>query len=154
MASAFTTGPDTPTANSLAALTKSGFDRYYNTNYEAAIRDFEKVLASKPDDPAAMNHLLTAYIFRELYHAGALNTTMYSGDSFVAQKRPVKIDAKARAKIDDLIERSNRICAARLDKLPSFAVAPFFRVVTLCLRAVLLVFVYMSWSPALRCAGN
>jgi len=143
---------DTPAANSLAALTKSGFDSYYNTNYDAAIRDFDKVLAAKPDDPGAMNHLLTAYIFRELYRAGALNTTMYSGDSFIAQKRPVKIDAKARAKIDDLIDRSNRICDARLEKNANDVEALYDRGVTRSLRAVLQGIVDKSWFPALRSA--
>jgi tetratricopeptide (TPR) repeat protein len=143
---------DTPSANSLTALTKSGLDSYYNTNYDAAIRDFEKVMAAEPQDPSAMNHLLAAYIFRELYKAGALNTTMYSGDSFIAQKRPVAIDPKARAKIVDLVNQSLRICDARLEKNPNDVETLYQRGVTRSLRAVYQGIVDKAWFPALRSA--
>lgn len=139
-------------ANSLTALTKSGLDSYYNTNYPAAVRDFDKVLAARPDDPTAMNHLLAAYIFGELYRAGALNTTMYSGDSFIAQKRPVSIDPKARAKIEDLITRSLHICDARLDKNPNDVETLYQRGVTRSLRAVYEGIVEKAWFTALRSA--
>jgi tetratricopeptide (TPR) repeat protein len=143
---------DSPTANSLTALTKSGLDSYYNTNYDAAIRDFEKVIAAGPDNPSAINHLLAAYIFRELYKAGALNTTMYSGDSFISQKRPVVIDSKARAKIVDLISQSLRICDARLEKNPNDVEMLYQRGVARSLRAVYQGIVDKAWFPALRSA--
>jgi hypothetical protein len=127
---------DSPAANSLAALTKSGLDSYYNTNYDAAIRDFEKVLAARPDDPGAMNHLIAAYMFRELYRAGALNTTMYSGDSFISQKRPVAIDPKTRGKIVDLTERSLHICDERLQQNSNDIDTLYQRGVARSLRAV------------------
>ena len=144
--------PDSLPANSLAALAKSGLDSYYNTNYDAAIRDFEKVSTAKPDDPGAINHLIAAYLFRELYHAGALNTTMYSGDSFISQKRPVVIDPKARAKIDDLINRSLHLCDDRLAKNPNDAETLYHRGVTRSLRAVDQGIVDKAWFPALRSA--
>lgn len=143
---------ESPSANSLTALTKSGLDSYYNTNYDVAIRDFEKVMEARPDDPSAMNHLLAAYIFRELYRAGALNTTMYSGDSFIAQKRPVSIDPKARAKIVDLINQSMRVCDARLEKNPNDIGTLYQRGVTRSLRAVYQGIVDKAWFAALRSA--
>jgi len=139
-------------ANSLTALTKSGLDSYYNTNYEAAIKDFDKVLAATPDDPAAMNHLIAAIMFRELYRAGALNTTMYSGDSFMSQKRPVNIDPKARARINELIDNSLRICDQRLQKSPNDADTLYQRGVTRSMRAVYQGIVDKAWFPALRSA--
>jgi tetratricopeptide (TPR) repeat protein len=143
---------DSPAANSLAALTKSGLDSYYNTNYDAAIRDFEKVLAARPDDPGAMNHLIAAYMFRELYRAGALNTTMYSGDSFISQKRPVAIDPKTRGKIVDLTERSLHICDERLQQNSNDIDTLYQRGVARSLRAVYQGIVDKSWFPALRSA--
>lgn len=152
LAETVTPASDSPAANSLTGLIKSGFDSYYNTNYDAAIRDFEKVLGAKPDDPAAMNRVIAAYLFRELYHAGALNTTMYSGDSFISQKRPVVIDAKTRAKIDELINQSLRICDARLAKNPNDIDTLYARGVTRSLRAVDQGIVDKAWFPALRSA--
>src|SRR5438128_1702521 len=79
---------DKPSAqiDSAEALTRGGVSAYYNTNYEEAIRAFQRVTELRPDDPAAWNHLLEAEIFRELYRVGALNSTLYAGDSFIKSR--------------------------------------------------------------------
>src|SRR5512142_2728239 len=48
-------------------LTRSGFEHFYNLEYEKAVRNFERVAEEHPDDPFAVNHLLSAVLFRELY---------------------------------------------------------------------------------------
>ena len=60
------------------------FDHFYNLDYERAVREFDQVLGRHPDDPFAVNHLLTAVLFRELYLIGALNTGEYANDTFIA----------------------------------------------------------------------
>ena len=40
-----------------------------------------------PNDPAAVNHLLTATLMRELYRMGAMNSGEYANDSFIG--RPI-----------------------------------------------------------------
>ena len=47
-------------------LNQAAFDRFYNLDYDAAVQDFEKVLARHPNDPFAVNHLLSAVLVREL----------------------------------------------------------------------------------------
>jgi hypothetical protein len=91
-------------------------------------------------------------MFRELYRAGALNTTMYSGDSFISQKRPVAIDPKTRGKIVDLTERSLHICDERLQKNANDIDTLYQRGVARSLRAVYQGIVDKSWFPALRSA--
>ena len=59
-------------------LNATAFDRFYNLDYDRAIPDFQRVLDRHPDDPFAVNHLLTALLFRELYRIGAMNTAEYS----------------------------------------------------------------------------
>lgn len=54
-------------------LTRSGWERYYSLDYDKAIADFEKVSQNHPGDPVAINHLLSAVMFRELYRAGAMD---------------------------------------------------------------------------------
>lgn len=142
---------DVPDA-ATAALIRSGLDSYYNTNYEAAIRDFEKVAQARPDDAAALNRVLEAYLFRELYRAGALNTTMYSGDNFTSQKRPVDINPAARAKILDVISQSLMLSEARLQTNPNDVEALYNRGVTRSLRAVYEGIVQKAWFAALRSA--
>ncbi|HUN87450.1 MAG TPA: hypothetical protein VMU28_01590, partial [Terriglobales bacterium] len=54
--------------------TKAGFDDFYNAEYDAAIKEFEIALQAHPNDPFAVNHLLTGIMFREMYRIGALDS--------------------------------------------------------------------------------
>ena len=63
------------------------------------------MLQRHPDDPFAVNHFLTAVLFRELYRMGALNTGEYANDSFIrAAHRPA--DPKVKQQIKDLVQRA------------------------------------------------
>ena len=59
----------------------TAFNHFYNLDYDHAVQEFEQVLGRHPDDPFAVNHLLTAVLFRELYRMGVLNTGEYANDS-------------------------------------------------------------------------
>jgi tetratricopeptide (TPR) repeat protein len=156
--SAASAGRPAPTATTSApavtaeALTRSGIDHYYNTDYEHAIADFEKVITMTPQDPRAVNHLLAAVIFRELYRAGALNTTLYSGDSFINNTRPVILEPATRAHIQDLIDKSLNLCEQRLKANPNDVEALYARGVARGLHATYLALVDKSWFSALRSA--
>ncbi|HET7873246.1 MAG TPA: hypothetical protein VFL42_12085, partial [Terriglobales bacterium] len=56
----------------LDALTRSGWDHFYSLEYDQAIADFQKVVNARTDDPVAINHLLDAVLYRELYRYNAL----------------------------------------------------------------------------------
>ena len=64
-------------------LNQAAFEHYYNLDHDAAIQDFERIAARHPDDPIALNHLLSAIQVRELYRMGAMNTGDYSNDNFI-----------------------------------------------------------------------
>jgi hypothetical protein len=86
-------------------LNPVAFNHFYNLDYDRAVQEFEQVLGRHPDDPFAVNHLLTAVLFRELYGMGALNTGEYANDSFVATPhRPA--DPKIKQQIKDLVHRA------------------------------------------------
>src|SRR3954469_14233331 len=90
------------------SLNQLAFDRLYNLDYDAAIQNFEKVLARHPNDPFAVNHLLSAVVVRELYRIGAMNTGEYSNDSFVGQvHRPP--DPAQKERIKQLVEQAQKI---------------------------------------------
>jgi len=40
-------------------LNLTAFNHFYNLDYDRAVQEFEQVLARHPDDPFAVNHLLT-----------------------------------------------------------------------------------------------
>ena len=89
----------------LDPLNAVAFDHFYNLDYDRAVKEFEQVLQKHPNDPFAVNHLLTAVLFRELYRMGALNTGDYANDSFVGTAhRPA--DPKAKERIKELVERA------------------------------------------------
>ncbi|HST79420.1 MAG TPA: hypothetical protein VLN58_13120 [Verrucomicrobiae bacterium] len=60
------------------ALTRSGWQHFYSLEYDQAIRDFEKAWEARPDDAAAVNHVLDAVLYRELYKYNALDTRLYA----------------------------------------------------------------------------
>src|SRR5271170_7745565 len=41
-------------------LVDSAFDHFYNMEYDRSVQEFERILDRRPDDPFAINHLLTA----------------------------------------------------------------------------------------------
>src|SRR5262245_58176199 len=62
-------------------LNIQAFDHFYNMDYDRSIQEFEQVLKRHPDDPFAVNHLLIAVLFQELYRMGAMDTSEYANDS-------------------------------------------------------------------------
>ena len=142
--------PDDPSAPA-AALTQSGFDRYYRMDYDGAILDFERAAAARPGDPFAVNHLLSAVLFRELYRAGALDTSLYSNNSFL-DRRQFPIDPAARERIRQLTDRALALSEARLRANPKDVDALYARGVTRSLRATYIGLVEKSWYAALKSA--
>ena len=146
---AFAAAADDPAA--IAALTKSGFAAYYVMDYDGAIRDFERVVAARPDDPSAVNHLLSAVLFRELYRAGALDTSLYANNSFL-DRRQFPIDPAARERIRQLTDRALELSEARLRANPKDVDALYARGVTRSLRATYTGLVEKAWYAALKSA--
>jgi len=100
--------PSTQNFRPADPLNPTAFDRFYNLDYDRAVPDLQRVLERHPDDPFAVNHLLIAIIFRELYRMGAMNTGEYANDSFIGQAhRPA--DPKVKQQIQGLVERAEKL---------------------------------------------
>ena len=148
--------PDEPGKPAIAShlsdpLTREGFDHFYNMEYDQAIADFEKVVAAHPDDPYAVNHLLTGVLFRELYHIGALDTELYAKDSFLTSKQ-FPINSITRSHIQDLMTRATQLSEDRLKKNPNDLEALYSRGVTRGMRSTYIGLVDKAWFAALRSA--
>jgi hypothetical protein len=148
LASFAAAAPQDPAAT--AALTKSGFAAYYVMDYDA-IRDFERVVQARPDDPFAVNHLLSAVLFRALNRAGALDTSLYANNSFL-NRRQLPIDPATRERIRQLTDRALELSEARLRSNPKDVDALYARGVTRSLRATYIGLVDKSWYAALKSA--
>jgi len=115
-------------------LTRSGFEHFYNMEYDAAIRDFEKSAKDHPDDPFALNHLLTGVMFKELYRIGALDSELYAQDDFLTSKQ-FPIDPTAKIQIKELMDRAQAAADARLKATPNDIDALYARGVTRAMRS-------------------
>src|SRR5271169_1707237 len=89
-------------------LVDSAFDHFYNLDYDRAIQEFEKVLERRPNDPSAVNHLLSTILMRELYRMGAMNSGEYANDSFIGEAHRTA-DPKVKERIKQLVERAESL---------------------------------------------
>jgi tetratricopeptide (TPR) repeat protein len=144
--------PETPKAGALHAadpLVASGFDRFYNMDYDHSVQDFQKVLERHPDDPFAVNHLLLAVMFRELYRMGALNTADYANDSFIGVPHH-PADPKVKEQIKSLVDRAEKLEEAKLKANPNDVDALFARGNTRAQFSTYTALVERAWFSALR----
>ena len=130
-------------------LNQTAFEHYYNLDQDAAIQDFEKILARHPNDPFAVNHLLSAIQMRELYRMGAMNTGDYSNDNFIGQAhRPA--DPAQKERIKQLVRQAEGLENAELARNPNNADMLYARGVTRGQFALYTALIERAWFSALR----
>lgn len=130
-------------------LNATAFDRFYNMDYDRAVPDFQRVLERHPDDPFAVNHLLTALIFRELYRMGAMNSGEYANDSFIGlAHRPA--DPKVKEQIKGLVDRAEKLEEAKLKANPDDVDALYARGITRAQFSTYTALIERAWFSALR----
>jgi tetratricopeptide (TPR) repeat protein len=131
------------------ALIDSAYDHFYNMEYDKATQEFEKNLERHPDDPFAVNHMLTAVLMRNLYETGGMNTGDYSNDSFIGHA-PRPTDQKIKDRIKDLAKRAETLEEQELKANPKNVDALYCRGVTRAQFAVYTGIVERAWFTALR----
>ena len=139
-----------PTRSTNDTNTKKGFDNFYNFDYDKSIRDFEAALQAHPNDPFAVNHLLSAVIFKELYRIGALDTEAYATDNFLNKKFLYPPDPKVRDRVYQLSDESIRLCDDYLAKNLNDVNALYARSVARGLRSTYMGMAEHAWFAALR----
>jgi tetratricopeptide (TPR) repeat protein len=130
-------------------LNAAAFNHFYNMDYDRSVEEFDQVLQKHPDDPFAVNHLLTAVLFQELYRIGALNTGEYANDSFVVTPHH-PADPKVKQRIKDLVERARQLEEKRLEANPKDLDALYARGVTRGQFSTYTALIERSWFSALR----
>ena len=133
------------------AQTTAAFDHFYNMDYDRATREMEKILEKHPDDPFAVNHLLTAVLMHDLYDTGAMNTGDYTNDSFIG-RAPRPTDPKIKDRIKELVHRALVLEDQQLKANPKNVNALYCRGVTKAQFAVYTGLVERAWFSALRAA--
>jgi tetratricopeptide (TPR) repeat protein len=129
---------------------KQSMQDFYNLDYDAALKLQEQVAKQHPNDPMALDYVLTTIVFRELYHQDLLDTTYYAHDSFLTTKREVDVPAATRARIEDLTNRSIHLCDLALQANPNDANAYFARGYAKGMHASFITLVDHSFAAAAR----
>lgn len=130
-------------------LNASAFDRFYNMDYDRSVQEFQKILDRHPDDPFAVNHLLTTVMFRELYRMGALNTSDYANDSFIGSPHH-PADSKAKEQIKQLVERAEKLEEEKLKNNPKDVDSLYARGNTRAQFSTYTALVERAWFSALK----
>lgn len=130
-------------------LVDAAYEHFYNMDYDRATQDFQKILDKHPDEPAAVNHLLTAVLMHELYRMGAMNTGEYANDSFIGQSHRTA-DPKVKEEIQQLIARAEGLEERQLKANANSVDALYARGVTRAQFAVYTALVERAWFSALR----
>jgi outer membrane protein assembly factor BamD (BamD/ComL family) len=130
-------------------LNSAAFEHYYNVDYDAAVQDFERILARHPNDAFALNHLLSAIQVRELYRMGAMNSGEYSNDNFIGQAhRPA--DPAQKERIKQLVQTAEKLEDAELARNPNNVDMLYARGVTRGQFALYTALIERAWFSALR----
>lgn len=129
--------------------TDLAFDHFYNMEYERATQEFERILEKRPNDPFAVNHLLTAILMQDLYETGSMNTGDYTNDSFIG-RTPRPTDPKIKVRIKALAHRAENLEEQELKANPNDVNALYCRGVTRAQFAVYTGIVERAWFSALR----
>jgi hypothetical protein len=127
----------------------TAFFHLYNMEYDQATQEFERILEKHPNDPFAVNHLLTTVLMRDLYDTGAMNTGDYANDSFIGHA-PRPTDQKIKDRIKDLVRRAETLEEQELKANPRDVNALYCRGVTRAQFAVYTGLVERAWFSALR----
>jgi hypothetical protein len=128
---------------------ESAYGYFYNMEYDRAQPEFERNLEKHPNDPFAVNHLLTAILMRNLYETGSMNTGDYANDSFIG-RAPRPTDQKIKDRIKELAHRAETLEEERLKANPKDVGALYCRGVTRAQFAVYTALVERAWFSALR----
>lgn len=142
-------GTNNSGANNGDPLLNSAYEHFYNLEYDRSIQEFERVVVREPGNPAALNHLMTAVLMRELYRMGAMNTGEYANDSFIGQAhRPA--DPKVKEQIKQLVAQAEDLEEQELKANPNDVKAIYDRGVTRAQFSLYTALVERAWISSLR----
>lgn len=117
--------------------------------YDRAIEEFTILEQRRPDDPTAINHLLNAVLFHELYRIGALSAGEYANDTFL-NARHLAADPHTCDQIKSLVGRALAIENQRLQANSKDVAALYARGVTKAEFATYTALIEHAWFSALR----
>jgi tetratricopeptide (TPR) repeat protein len=133
-----------------AGLVTSGYQHFYNLEFDEAIADFRRYAAEAPNEPGAHNHLAEAILYRDMFRAGALETELVSGNNPFLRRPKVNASAEDQRQFEEHVQAAIRLAQARLACAPRDAAAHYDLGVAWGLRANWDFLVRKAWRDALH----
>jgi len=130
-------------------LNSHAFELFYDMDYDRSIQEFTQIQQRHPDDPDAINHLLNAVLFHELYRIGALSASEYANDSFI-NARHRTAEPHTTEQIKALVQKALAIEEKRLAANSKDVGALYARGVTRAQFATYTALIEHAWFSALR----
>lgn len=129
---------------------ETGWEHFYNLEYDQAILAFEKGVAEDPADPGRLNWVAQAILYREMFRSGALESELVSGGNAFLRRPKMNPSAQDQKRFDELIGRSLELSNRRLAGNPKDTGALYALGVAHGLRANYNWLVRKAWLDSLR----
>ncbi len=127
-----------------------GFDHFYNLEYDQAISDFSVALKDNPSDPNLNNHLAQAILYRAMFHAGALESELVTGNNPFLRRQKVNPSPEDQKRFDDAINQALSLSQAKLAANKNDVQALYSLGVAYGLRANYNFLVRKAWMDSLK----
>ena len=139
------TGQGSPVAGA-----ERGFEHFYNLEHDAAIAEFEKLVADQPDNPFFHNYLALALLYREFYRRGVLEGDLFGESNRIFGTATFTPDPRSVGRLKQAYNRAIEISEARLKKNPPDQDTLYTLGSAYSTKASYLFVVERSWFGALR----
>ena len=130
-------------------LIASGFDHFYNLEYEQALGDFNTFEKAHPSDAEIHNNIAQTLLYREMFRNGALESELVSGNNAFLRRPKLNATAAVQKQFDDEVNRAMALAKGLLAKNPDDAKALYTLGVTYALRSNFNFLVRKAWRDAL-----
>ena len=131
----------------------SGFDHFYNLEYDQALVDFHREIARQPNDPDGYNHVAQSILYRGMFRSGALESELVGGSNSFLRRPKVTIPASDEAEFFHSIDKAVQLSQALIQKDPNDKKALYALGVAYGLRANYDFLVRKAWRDSLRDAS-
>jgi tetratricopeptide (TPR) repeat protein len=127
-----------------------GLEHFYNLEYDEAIAEFRRQIASQPGAADQHNHLAMSILYREMFRSGALESELVSGTNPFLRRPKMNPSPADESEFESAVSRSIAASQARLDSSPNDAQALYTLGVAYGLRANYNFLVRKSYMQSLR----
>jgi tetratricopeptide (TPR) repeat protein len=128
----------------------SAFHHFYNLEYDQAIAELEKGVASDPGSAGVRNHLAQCIQFRELFKVGALESELVSGNNSFLRRPKIDTTPEIEKRFQDEVQKAMELSEARLKTNPNDTQALYALGVSYALRGNWNFLVRKAWRDALH----